>query len=337
MVEKIKYYLGPMSKNVVDAILDYNINNGLTFGFIPSRRQVEYDGGYVNNWTNESFSGYVKARSKNTIIQRDHGGPEQGYNDDDGRLSFSYDAKYFDLIHVDPWKKYPNIEDGSHETIDIIRFCLDLNPDIQFEVGTEEAIRSFSVNELELFLKTLELELSENEFQKIKYVVIQSGVGLNLCKMKNTGNYNKDCLYDMIQVVKKYNKLTKEHNADYLSYREIQDRFSIGLDAINIAPELGQIETCAIIEILNDHDDLLEELFQICYNSKRWVKWVPRDYDPINNKLELIKICGHYILSDKKYEELMKRFSNISGINENEISMIIREKIKRYLKSLVEA
>ena len=67
------------------------------------------------------------------------------------------------------------------------------------------------------------------------------------------------------------------------------------------------------------------------------MKWVPRDYDPINNKLELIKICGHYILSDKKYEELMKRFSDKSGINENEISMIIREKIKRYLKSLVEA
>ena len=326
-----------MSINVVDTALEYNKQYGPIFGFIPSRRQVDYNGGYVNNWNTEAFYEYVKSKISDIIIQRDHGGPEQGYHDDDGRLSFSYDAKYFDLIHVDPWKKYPNIKDGIHETIDIIRYCLDLNPDIQFEVGTEEAIRSFSVNELELFLKSLELELSENEFQKIKYVVIQSGVGLNLCKMKNTGNYNQDCLYDMIQVVKKYNKLTKEHNADYLSYIEIQDRFSIGLDAINIAPELGQIETCAIIDILNDHGDLLEELFQICYNSKRWVKWVPRDYDPINNKLELIKICGHYILSDKKYEELMKRFSDKSGINENEISMIIREKIKRYLKSLVEA
>ena len=165
----------------------------------------------------------------------------------------------------------------------------------------------------------------------------------NLKKIYSKANFfalrfsNKNLIIKNVQVVKKYNKLTKEHNADYLSYIEIQDRFSIGLDAINIAPELGQIETCAIIDILNDHDDLLEELFQICYNSKRWVKWVPRDYDPINNKLELIKICGHYILSDKKYEELMKIFSYKSGINENEISMIIREKIKRYLKSLVEA
>ena len=55
----VKYFLGPMSKNVVDSVIDYNNTNGSTFGFIPSRRQVEYNGGYVNNWTNETFSKYV--------------------------------------------------------------------------------------------------------------------------------------------------------------------------------------------------------------------------------------------------------------------------------------
>ena len=35
-----------MSKNVVDSIIEF----GGELGFIPSRRQVDYNGGYVNNW-----------------------------------------------------------------------------------------------------------------------------------------------------------------------------------------------------------------------------------------------------------------------------------------------
>ena len=39
----MKYFIGPMSKNVVDAVIDFDGS----FGFIPSRRQVDYNGGYV--------------------------------------------------------------------------------------------------------------------------------------------------------------------------------------------------------------------------------------------------------------------------------------------------
>ena len=40
----MKFFIGPMSKNVVDSIIEF----GDGFGFIPSRRQVDYTGGYVN-------------------------------------------------------------------------------------------------------------------------------------------------------------------------------------------------------------------------------------------------------------------------------------------------
>ena len=72
----MKYFIGPMSKNVVDAIIDFG-----GIGFIPSRRQVEYNGGYVNNWTTKEFSNYVNGRA---VIQRDHGGAGQGYNKQSG-------------------------------------------------------------------------------------------------------------------------------------------------------------------------------------------------------------------------------------------------------------
>ena len=106
-MKDIKFYIGPMSKNVVDAILDFTEETGHKIGFIPSRRQVDYEGGYVNNWTTKTFSEYVNGRIP---IERDHGGPEQGYKKDGGVKSFIEDSKYLDVIHIDPWKAFPNFE-----------------------------------------------------------------------------------------------------------------------------------------------------------------------------------------------------------------------------------
>ena len=80
-MNNVKYFIGPMTKNVVDAILEFSEETENVIGFIPSRRQVEYDGGYVNNWTTKEFSEYVNGRLP---IKRDHSGPGQGYTDDDG-------------------------------------------------------------------------------------------------------------------------------------------------------------------------------------------------------------------------------------------------------------
>jgi len=283
-----KYFIGPMSKNVVDAIIEFKGD----IGCIPSRRQVEYNGGYVNNWTTKGFSEYVNGHA---VIQRDHGGAGQGYIDDDGKESFKNDAVFFDLIHVDPWKKYPKFIEGVEETISNMIFIHNINPKIKFEVGTEEAIRRFSVEELDLLLDNLS-ELSF--FDNIEYAVVQSGVGLDLGNQVNTGSYNPKRLEKMIEVCRKYDVKSKEHNGDYLDEQDYKHRFDLGLDSINIAPEFGQIETLCYLDEMGDD---IEEYYQICYDSKRWEKWVDKNFIPENNKKELIKICGHYVFSDRKF------------------------------------
>ena len=95
-----KYYIGPMSKNVVDCVIKHGRQHAV--GFIPSRRQVDYCGGYVNGWTTQSFSNYVGKNDTPALICRDHGGEMQGKEPDDGFESFFEDCKYFDLIHVIP-------------------------------------------------------------------------------------------------------------------------------------------------------------------------------------------------------------------------------------------
>ena len=335
MVNPPKIFLGPMSLNVVDAVIDYNISRNSNFGFIPSRRQVEFNGGYVHNWTSEGFSSYVKSKSSSTIIMRDHSGPGQGYLEDDGLKSLENDSKFFDLIHIDPWKKYPTFKEGLDCTIKLIKYCDSISNNVLFEVGTEEAIRPFSADDILNLLIGLQKNLSEVLFQKIRYVVVQSGVGLDLGNMKNIGSFRPSRLSEMVKIAQKFDKLTKEHNGDYLSAREIGERFSIGLDSINIAPELGQIETCAIIELLKKENSMfIDQFFKICYDSKRWVKWVSSDFKPYSNKEELIKICGHYTFSQEDFSIFIKSFLKDASMSKKDFSNVIKSHIRSHLSTI---
>ena len=60
-----KIFIGPMSKNIVDSIIEYVNDTGIHIGIIPSRRQIENDGGYVNNWTTKDFCNYVRSKTNN--------------------------------------------------------------------------------------------------------------------------------------------------------------------------------------------------------------------------------------------------------------------------------
>ena len=310
----IKYFIGPMSKNVVDSIIE--VDDG--FGFIPSRRQVDYNGGYVNSWTTGEFTTYVNGR---VPIERDHGGIGQGYKHDDGIESYMHDCRYFDKIHIDPWKEYQDFDKGLQETIDCINFIYLVmgKKEVKFEVGTEESIRRFEVDELENLLRHLKGKLEPEIFENIEYVVVQSGVGLDLGKQNNSGTFDPDRLENMINICKKFGKKSKEHNGDYLSNDEYKVRFDMGLDSINIAPEFGQLETLCYLE---EMDKDIDEYYNICYDSKRWKKWVNDDFVPEDNKKELIKICGHYVFSNR-------RFLDIKPNIDDKIKTVIKNKLRR--------
>jgi hypothetical protein len=315
----IKYFIGPMSKNIVDAIVEFCKNTDNTIGLIPSRRQVEWDGGYVNNWTTEEFSKYVTTLP----LQRDHGGPGQGNNDDDGFESLAYDAKHFQLIHIDPWKKYPKYTDGLEKTIEMIKFAYNINPQLIFEVGTEEAIRPFEADELNQLVVDLQVALPKEIYERIKYLVIQSGTSLK--GTDQTGEYNSDRLKQMVKVAKHHGLISKEHNGDYIPVEVIKEKFDLGLDCINIAPEFGLIETLTYLSEIKD-EKTFDRFWQICYDSKRWVKWVNPGFDPYVNKEQLIKICGHYVLTNPEFiSEIKSQFPDIDIKIKNNVTRKLKQ------------
>ena len=283
-----------------------------------SRRQIEWDGGYV--MSTKDFIEYVRNSKANIVIERDHGGISQGINFDNGTLSFYIDAANgIDIIHIDPWKWYSNYEHGLIETIDNIKYISRINPNVNFEIGTEESIRYFSSAELYKFINDLKDSLTEDLFLKIKYAVVQSGN--KLLGTQNIAKFDFNRLDKMMKVCQEFGILSKEHNGDYLSKKEINLRFESGLDAINIAPELGTYETNILLDHLKNNKDF-DRMFEISYDGTNLKKWVNKDFDPLINKRELIEIAGHY--HNKELKSIVK-------INDKIIKSSIKELLNQFL------
>jgi hypothetical protein len=295
-----------MSKNIVDTVVGFShIYPEIPITFIPSRRQIEWNGGYVNQWTTADFSNYVKSRNPNIQIERDHGGCGQGVKDDDGFTSFFEDTKHLDILHLDPWKKYRDLEEGIHWTIDYIIFCHHIRPDLLFEIGTEESIRPFSVEELEHVILSVMAAIPATAVPRIRYLVIQCGTALKI------GTFDSQKLTDMLSLAKKYNMIAKEHNGDcWVDSAIVREKERLGLTCVNIAQELGSTESMCIVNVLSDAD--LETFYQLCLESETWVKWVDNTFD-FSQKEKLICICGHYLFSDPIMVEIFSRYPQLDS------------------------
>lgn len=318
----MKFCYGPMSKNIVDTIIEFSLKNpNHEITFIPSRRQVEYNGGYVNNWKTSEFVQYVKDKNNKIIIERDHGGPNQGLFDDDGFESITEDSKYMDIIHIDPWKKYNDINEGIEYTVKMINYCYNINHNLLYEIATEEAIRLFSTEELEYIIIQLKNILSMEIFNKIKYLVIQCGT-----KLKdgiNTGCFDEEKLKEMLNIAKKYNMIAKEHNGDWVDLNYIKQKELLGLTNINIAPMLGEIESRVILNYIKNNQEDYDTIYNLCIDSGKWKKWVSADFDHINKKDEIIFISGHYVFSTPQFIEIKQKYIGI----DKEIQIKIYEKL----------
>ena len=189
-----RLYVGPMSKNIVDCVC---LLDSAPVGMIPSRRQVGTTSGYVNNWNTKSFASYVRSKNSRVVLQRDHGGPLQGNIVDDGLESLLNDVHCgLDLIHIDPWKAYPNLDDGINDTIRLIHACHQSNPNSKYEISTEQAIREFSTSELREIFSRVQDGVG-NIFENVVYGVVQGGTSIR--GNKNTGVFNETKFIEMIK------------------------------------------------------------------------------------------------------------------------------------------
>ena len=356
--------IGPVSKNTIIAANLASKEKNVPLMLISSRRQIEtkkISKGYVDNLTTENYSNFVKKFKNNRLILcRDHGGPYQG--SDEKKLNKKMAMKQaktslmadidnnFKVLHIDPSvsrdKKPIPKKKIIEDIIELIDYCHQYGQQKKkkffFEIGTEEPSPfTGSVDELRDLIDEIMIKLDVNNLPKPLFCVFQTGTRvkelMNVGKLNNLDYLEKNSInIKKISLICKKNKLLfKQHNTDYLDHKVLRTLPKLDIDAANVAPEFGYVESLAIFNILKKYNQnkLLEQFLELSYNSKKWEKWLKK-----NSKLtdlEKSLLAGHYIFGTKNFKELKNKMINSLSKNielDQYLIHHVKERILYYMK-----
>jgi hypothetical protein len=318
---------GPMSPEIVEAVFRYSHVTHYPLMLIASKNQVDYAGGYVNNWNTQTYMSFVKEMRStyldaDVLVCRDHCGP--GFNGNtelsDTFKTINEDIRRgFDLIHID-FCHFPGPRANALEkAAEAINFAKRLNPTIRFEIGTDEIRQPFNLpqarRDVEFFL----------QFCKPDYYVVNTGS--HVLEDKQVGVFNSNNVQLAKDMLFSYGLKLKEHNADYLTPDQIKLRNGL-VDSMNIAPELGVRQTERVISLANQYHVDYEAFLETAYKSKKWKKWL--HLTSPDDRYSCAIFAGHYCFTSKEYKRLCTHLNEHIDLKEELIKTAI-EVIDRYV------
>ena len=148
-----KLGIGPMSQEIIEAVYRYSENNSEPLMLIASKNQIDWSGGYVNDWTTRQFAEYCNVLKKKypkakVYLCRDHCGP--GFKNDD--INDVYKTinddldNGFEVIHIDFCHYKGVYEERLAESKKAIEHILKKKPGTIIEIGTDENKGDFLTN-----------------------------------------------------------------------------------------------------------------------------------------------------------------------------------------------
>ncbi len=321
-----KIGIGPMSSDIIEAVFRYSENNNIPLMLIASKSQIDWDGGYVNNWTTKEYSEYINELKKQypkarVYICRDHCGPGfKKYDIDDVYKTIDSDIENgFDFIHIDFCHFKGSHVEMLEESRRAIEYIRNKDKNILIEVGTDENTGA-QFNDAEIDRIEQDMKFFTN-LAPVHFFVVQTGSLIR--EINQIGKFNGDFIKKIRSVADRYQLNLKEHNADYIGSDEIQKRTGL-IDAMNIAPQYGVIQTKLTLQkCLNygiDPSDFIDE----AYESKKWKKWLHKNTE--DNKFLCSVVAGHYVFSSDAYKNLYEKINK----HENFKETIIQEMMKNF-------
>lgn len=360
---------GPMSTNCINAVINISNKYNIPIQLIASRRQIDseyHGGGYVNNWSTEEFSNYVRKnlQQQSVFLSRDHSGPWQGYYEvknnldlkssmDSCKKSLEEDIDQgFKFLHLDPCIDINN-QINTDKILDrlfelyghVYDYSKGLN-DIFIEIGTDlQSERVSSIEETRYILDKV-ITFSTNELNhKPTFFVIQNGTKVleteNIGEYKDKAETNKSFIKhikNLSKLINSYGLLSKAHNCDYLNLKTLKTIPKLGINGVNIAPEYGVAETKQIINLCinNSLEDELNEFYSLSYESGKWEKWLKPE-STLSKEQKAI-LAGHYIFSSDEFKDLADKIKfklDKNGIHfNNELYNAVYSSIRNSLNGL---
>ena len=310
-----------MSKEIIEILANHTKENNYPLMIIASRNQVDYVTGYV--CTSAELAEQIKPyKNPNLLLCRDHCGPyfsdlDRGLPIEDAiercMKTIAADiANDFDLIHID----VSRIKDNQlHYAKQLIEYALSLNPNIMLEFGSEDNT-GIDVNSS---LARIDLQLGFlNPYKNnVKFFVSQTG---SLTKDGQAGTFDVVRNKEVGEQIRASGFLFKEHNADYFTTDDIQKRIDAALDSLNIAPQLGKIQTDLLKEFAPF--ELWEKFADYIYSQNYWQRWVP---EGVTDRDIAVSVSGHYCFNSDEYREI------IASIDVNRFNASLNKKIEDLL------
>lgn len=310
-----------MSREIIKILANYTKEHYYPLMIIASRNQVDFDSGYV--CTTKELAEQLKSyRGDNLLLCRDHCGPY--FSDADRNLTLNEAVTRckktiqadiengFDLIHIDVSRVKDN---PLAVATDLIDFTLSLKPDMMLEFGSEDNTGidlNGSLGRIES-----QLEFLAKYSKNVKFFVTQTG---SLTRSHQRGVF--DIEHNRLAKLQINNSgfLFKEHNADYFTENDIKLRLESGIDSLNIAPQLGKIQT----DLLKEHapHDLWEKFANLVYSEGYWQRWVE---DGGEDRNIAVSVSGHYCFSSKEYNDI------ITAIDLEKFNLELKNKIESML------
>jgi len=328
-----KLGVGPLSEEIIEAAFRFSFENKTSLMLIASKNQIDWDGGYVNNWNTEEYIKFVgsmrqKYPDAKTYICRDHCGPGFNGNFDleDVYHTIEDDVKHnFDLIHVDFCHYKGRYKQILSESRRIIEYIIKLNPQILIEIGTEE---NSDGKIMDLKKAKKELDFFAGFFKPYFYA---RKTGSLIKEVRQYGSFKKEYVIKLKKIADEYGIFIKEHNGDYLTAEEIKLRRGI-VGALNVAPQYGVIQTKLTLQKCATYGIDYSSFLEISYKSNKWRKWLNKKNN-LNDKYLCAIIAGHYNFTSSAYKKIYRQIQAHENFRESIILEIMRN-IKIYIDNL---
>ena len=320
-MKQFKLGFGPMSKEITEILAKHTKDNYYPLMIIASRNQVDYVTGYVCT-TSELAEQVKQYKNPNLLLCRDHCGPyfsdlDRGLTIEDAidrcKKTIAADiASGFDLIHIDVSRIKNN---QLHYAKELIEYALSLNPDIKLEFGSEDNTGI----DITSSLARIDIQLGFlNPYKKnVVFFVTQTG---SLTKDGQAGSFDIERNRAIGEQIRAAGFMFKEHNADYFTAEDIQQRIDAGVDSLNIAPQLGVIQTTLLKEFAPA--DLWATFADLVYNQDYWKRWVP---EGVTDKDVAVNVSGHYLFNSQTYKDI------IASIDYEQFKLQLTAKIEELL------
>jgi len=300
-MKQFKLGFGPMSKEIVEILASHTKENNYPLMLIASRNQVDYETGYVCK-THELAEQVKQYNNPNLLLCRDHCGPY--FSDLDKGLSLEMAIERckntiqsdinagFKLIHIDVSRVTVEPLKIAKE---LISFAINLKSDIMLEFGSEDNTGidiDSSIGRIESQLEFL-IPYKNN----VIFFVSQTG---SLTKNDQAGSFDVQRNKEIGDQIRAAGFMFKEHNADYFTAEDIQKRIEAGVDSLNIAPQLGKVQTDLLKEFAPK--ELWTKFADYVYSKNYWQRWVANGVTDLDIA---VSVSGHYCFNSNEYRDIL--------------------------------